>query len=551
MKKNLLAVMMMGAASIFVAACGGSDNSNDDSNEGNNNPIPTVPEQLNVNSIQILDANNQPIHTADIQILSSAQWGAAYQHNADVLVDAQVLPTLKDFNGVVLSTDNQGLVKFNGLNPDQYYILIKKGTAATISTFVIKKGNTDQNVILNVPLSCVEVLCNTVPAIVGTLSGQVIVNGQPIKNAQVGLSGGAATNGAFVTALTDEKGHFNLSFNVSDSLVDALKNAKLLINADGYQTIQQAVPVYSSSSFGNQFTLIPVNTSQDVVWRETFEPDSPTAAKWQKQQSLNQPMWNLIQSNHGIQNNLVNKAVTLAPNDSSLGNVPIPPQGSHAYWYGDVTSGNFIGLRSNLDLEAANSELSGGTSIQPNLGAISSPAIDLSQVKAPISLSFKTWWEIESVNPNSNGYDLMDIQVSTDGGLNYKTVARLNPLSDPQSTLNRAPLPFTNFGFNQAPSTSQQESISLDEFAGQADVRLKFEFLTVDELYNGFRGWMIDDIVIQKSKGSFPLFLDHGDSQSGDVDHPSAQSVNVAKMLKSYSSNIAVTTRWANIAQRN
>lgn len=554
MKKKLLTTMVIAASSLLVVGCGGNDSNG---SKQDNNPTtpttPTTPEKVTVNSIQILDANNQPIQNAEIKLLASSQWGTVYQQNADVIAEVKTLPESAAFTSAAVTTDAQGLVKVNGLNPDQYYISVKKGNETTTSSFVIKTSNAEQKVVLNVPFSCHETVCDPIYAIVGSLSGQVIVNGQPVKNAQVGLSGGAATNGAFVTALTDQKGHFNLSFNVSEDLAEALKNAKLLISADGYQSVQQVVPVYSSSSFGNQFTLVAATTNNEVVWRETFEPDSATVNQWEKSSRLEQPKWNLIQSNHNIKNNLVNVAVSLAPNDNSQGNVPTPPQGNNAYWYGDVASGNFIGelaSATSVDDGATTTHMNGGTSKTSNYGALQSPVINLSQVKAPISLSFKTWWEIEAVNPNNNGFDIMDIQVSIDGGQTYQNLARLNPLSDPQSTANRAPLPFSNFGFNVAPSTSQQEAISLDQFAGQPNVRLKFEFSTEDELYNGFRGWMLDDVVIQKTAGTFPLFDEKAYPEDLELNLNSDNEVPVAKMLKSVAKEIAVKSRWVFNPQR-
>jgi hypothetical protein len=551
MKKSILAAMIMSASALILTGCGGGGNdSNNNSNQNNTPETPTTSDQVKVNSIQILDANNQPIQNAEIKILSSSEWGKATINNSNILPDSENLPTLNDFNSAVLVTDDNGQIKVNSLTPEQYYVLVKKDENNSISSFIIKKENSDESITLNVPLSCDQQQCSNVNGIIGSLAGQVVSNGKPVVNAQVSLNGGSATNGAFVTALTDEKGNFSLSFNVSSDLAEALKNAKIVITASGYETIQQVVPVYGSASFGTQFTLIPVSITSDneIVWRETFEPDSATVNQWVKDQSLEQPKWNLIQSNHSIRNNLVDVAVRLSPNDLSEGYVPTPPQGNNAYWYGDVVSGNFIGVLNSAknDFEGA-IELNGGTSESLNSGALTSPVINLSNIQKPISLSFKTWWEIESVNPNDNGFDLMDIQVSVDGGETYKTIARLNPLSDPETTINRAAIPFTNFGYNRAPSTSQQEAISLDEYAGQENVRIKFEFKTVDQLYNGFRGWMIDDIVIQKTQGTFPAFVEKPwDAELPQVD----EEVPVLKMLKTISKKIDVKARWADLPQR-
>jgi hypothetical protein len=50
----------------------------------------------------------------------------------------------------------------------------------------------------------------------------------------------------------------------------------------------------------------------------------------------------------------------------------------------------------------------------------------------------------------------------------------------------------------------QQEPISLDSLIGNV-VLLRFAFRTQDELYNGFRGWMVDNVVITSTQGTFPL----------------------------------------------
>ncbi len=260
---------------------------------------------------------------------------------------------------------------------------------------------------------------------------------------------------------------------------------------------------------------------------------------------------NLIQQHemhgHNIRNHQVNLRVRLAPNDQSQGKLPEPLQGNTAYWYGDKLNGNFLGAISD---SSVTSNFDGGTSQNDNMGELISPVINLSQQQAPLSLSFKTWWEIESVNPNNQGFDLMNILVSTDGGISFKNLARLNPLADPSSAYERAPIPYSNLGFNLAPATVQQEAISLDEYAGKANVQLKFQFRTVDELYNGFRGWMIDDVVIQKKVGTFPLFNgasfdEHSDSFSQPYSTAAVKQAGaLLKSTKSYE-------RWAEVPQRH
>ncbi|WP_411691929.1 carboxypeptidase regulatory-like domain-containing protein [Acinetobacter gandensis] len=463
------------------------------------------------------------------------------------------LPTETHFKGQSYLANAQGIVKLPKLAAGTYYVLVTKNGQSVVSVFLIHPKNTNKSIVLNVVLNCLDQDCQTLSdapvndAVVGTFSGQVIFKGKPLVNAQVSLSGGAATNGAFVSALTDANGYFTLSFNVSNALLEALKNATLTISGAGFNSITKKVTVIASSASGHQFEVLPETASADVVWRETFEVDSATRNAWiRSQPSVANVDWQLLNKGHNIRNNQVSQRVRLAPNDQSQGKVPEPLQGNTAYWYGDKVNGNFIGALSDSSTAL---EFDGGTSQYDNRGELISPVINLSQYQAPLSLSFKTWWEIESVNPNNQGFDLMNILVSTDGGNSFKTLARLNPLADPSSAYERAPIPYSNLGFNLAPAAVQQEAISLDEYAGKANVQLKFQFRTVDELYNGFRGWMIDDVVIQKKAGTFPLFDgasfdENSDSVYQDYSGFAAkQAGTVLKSTKSYA-------RWAEVPQR-
>ena len=547
-----------------LTACGGSDR--DETGNVPPEPVADAMVQKSVEELTLLDVNNLSLNAASIQILSDEEWqkvqASSLKMATDILTvdDSEQLfppinslPTATHFKGQSYLANAQGIVKLPKLAAGTYYVLVTKNGQSTIAAFMIHPKNTNKSIVLNVVLNCLDQDCQTLSdapvndAVVGTLSGQVIYKGKPLANAQVALSGGAATNGAFVSAITDANGYFTLSFNVSNALLEALKNATLTISGIGINTITKKVTVIASSASGYQFEVLPETASADAIWRETFEADSATRNAWTvAQPSVANVDWQLLNKGHNIRNNQVNQRVRLAPNDQSQGKVPEPLQGNTAYWYGDKVNGNFIGA---LRDSSTPLEFDGGTSQYDNRGELISPVINLSQYQAPLSLSFKTWWEIESVNPNNQGYDLMNILVSTDGGNSFKTLARLNPLADPSSEYERAPIPYSNLGFNLAPAAVQQEAISLDEYAGKANVQLKFQFRTVDELYNGFRGWMIDDVVIQKKAGTFPLFDganfdENSDSFSQDYSGVAAKQAGVLlKSTKSYA-------RWADEPQR-
>ncbi|WP_406612802.1 carboxypeptidase regulatory-like domain-containing protein [Acinetobacter schindleri] len=551
MKLNVIATMLLASTGMIMTGCGSDSGSSGSSTP----PSQTTPEETvtpanGVERLIITDASHLALADADIRILSAAQWSNNVTSISDnntvdhsLFVQYDRLPVINDFSSArEYTTDHLGVSGSVHLAPGIYYILVRKHSETAIVPFIIHPTNTNKELSINVPLTCNNAECETIhpvnEAIIGTLSGQVLVQGQPLANAQVSLSGGAATNGAFVTALTDAKGYFSLAFNVSDELGDTLKNATLMISAPGYISLTKQVAVTSSISAGSQFTLIPNTEATISIWQETFEEDSATRDEWEKVSTVEETKWSLLQKNHKIINKDVNRLVTLAPDDSSNGKLPDPAQGNYAYWYGNSLAGSFLNKEASLLTEEGQpveTRLNGGTSEQAYYGTLTSPVIDLSTTQKPISLSFKTWWEIESVNPSSRGYDAMDVEVSVNGG-EFKKLARLNPLSDPQTDYNRWSIPFSNFGFNLAPQFAQQEAISLDEYAGQSNVKIRFKFDTVDQYYNAYRGWIIDDIVIQNQPGTFPLY-----NNNEEVDDE--VSMFVAKAAKALMQS-ASSSRW-------
>ncbi|SPL71023.1 carboxypeptidase-like regulatory domain-containing protein [Acinetobacter stercoris] len=479
-----------------------------DGNGGEATLTPTVVK--NVEKIQVLDVNNLVLKNAEIKLLSADTWGnnAVKQPLGADFPDSSVLPSAESFSNVSAIKMNQNqYFEVGSLKAGTYYVQVIVGNESIISAFSIKNSNTNNVMTFNVSLSCSDIDCNDkankVNAIIGTLSGQIMVQGKPFAKAQVSLSGGDMTNGAFVSGITDANGYFNLPINTINKFATALKSSTLKITAPGYKDQDIEIYVNSAGSIGNQFTMIPDSTIYKTIWSETFDSQSTTRNLWTKADTAeNDVQWNLLTNGHQILNTALNKYVYAAPNDQGSGAVIEPLQGNAAYWYGEKSKGNYLGVQ---DIENSKA-FDGGQAIEANYGELISPAIDLSNVTQPISLTFKSWWEIESFNPNQKGFDLMDILVSTDGGSTYHTLVRFNPLSDPQTTLSREAIPFSNTGYNLAPIALQQEPISLDEYVGKKNIRLKFKFKTVDQSHNAFRGWMIDDIKIQQLQGTFPLY---------------------------------------------
>ena len=135
---------------------------------------------------------------------------------------------------------------------------------------------------------------------------------------------------------------------------------------------------------------------------------------------------------------------------------------------------------------------SGGTSTTENEGTLTSPQFTIPANAPAAALTFQTWFEIESENPNQDGFDYMEVYVQPGQGAPV-LLGRLNPFQDPQLS-DRESIPFTSGGFNRPPQWRPAQ-FDLSAYRGQT-VRLLFRFSTEDQLYNGFRGWLIDDVRV-------------------------------------------------------
>jgi hypothetical protein len=197
--------------------------------------------------------------------------------------------------------------------------------------------------------------------------------------------------------------------------------------------------------------------------------------------------WNrstLTTSPTPISNSAYPSWVNLAPGDDSNGKLPSPFLGGWVFWYGEPEDGNYIGTP-----QTGQSALSGGTSTAPNSGSLTSPEF-LVPSGGPVSLRFRTWFEIESVD--ADRFDLMRVVVYDVDANATTELGLLNPVTDPNGA---PPTPFTSGGLN-APPVWVEVTHPLDAFAGKR-VQLSFRFETGDVLYNGFRGWIVDEVRVE------------------------------------------------------
>ena len=499
MKTNVLTLLF--TALLIFTGCSSDDNS--DTNKGPKEVTGQV-EISKVSQLKLTDANGYPLKGATISVASSVA--------KSVSKSSALAPSLAP---TIFTVGTDGLVSIDDLGDGLYTITITIGTLTFTTTIEIGSENYQAAASVTTPVSLQEDGNATLieNAIIASISGTIIDSQNvAIANAQVSISGGVATNGAFATAITDENGAYTLLINVNDTLSDALSTSTLTASSQGYssQSKTDFSVVNNSNKSGVNFTLISTD-KQTTIYAEDFEADN---SSWviNKLDGINA---NNSWHTHTSAVTGVNKAysdglVQLAPNDISAGTVA-SPKGTQCFWYGnnvqeDSTFGSFIGVLGD------SSELNGGTGTSSNSAELISPSIDLTNVTGDLRLSFDTYWEIESVNPNLSGFDVMTISISIDDGQTWRDLAKLNPLSDPQTDIDRSAIPFSNTGYNSAPMWLTQEAIPLvdiekESLSGQT-IKLKFTFQTNDELFNGFRGWMIDNIVISQGTGTFPLVED-------------------------------------------
>ncbi|RUO44135.1 peptidase [Aliidiomarina taiwanensis] len=316
---------------------------------------------------------------------------------------------------------------------------------------------------------------------VGSISGVVVdQNDVPIAGASVRISGGELTNGYFASAVTDSNGEYVIS-NISKTAANGQPIVSFTMEASApmHATIvREEVIVLAGLDRTENFRLNEVVYTEEELFVDNFEAG---AGDWEAT-----GMWHIeAMPGNTLYNLLVEQGFVLfAPDEvSDFAYLPQAYQGDHVWWYGAADTGTFIGTQNPND-----SPLSGGRSTTSNQGTLTSPVIDLTTATNP-HLDLQTWWEIESVNPNSSGFDLMRIQISQNGG-SFVTVRTLNPYVDPNDS-ERAAKPFSSAGYNRMPVWAN-ETLDLSEYAG-SEIQVRFMFNTVDSLYNGFRGWVLDN----------------------------------------------------------
>jgi hypothetical protein len=198
----------------------------------------------------------------------------------------------------------------------------------------------------------------------------------------------------------------------------------------------------------------------------------------------------------------ISPALVTIPGDD----LPSAFSGNGVAWFGEAATGTFCGA-SFVQTQPAKS---GCGSTGPFAGQLTSPSFSLVGAQSAI-LRFRSWWEIEGTD--ADDFDLMEVEYSTDGGSVWTPAGKLNPADNPASAHHES---YSNNGLLAEPDWKNY-LVDLSGAIGSSTVRIRFDFNTVDSAYNGFRGWLVDDVVV-----STPF----------DADAPVITSVNTCNGLK-------------------
>jgi hypothetical protein len=204
---------------------------------------------------------------------------------------------------------------------------------------------------------------------------------------------------------------------------------------------------------------------------------------------------------------ITSNLISLPPGDSPA--LPAPPgSGKNLAWFGNATSGTFCGTLKEVEENPNNSagsddgcetkldeeEKPAGGAAMVEEGELVSPSFNLEKTTSAV-LNFNSWFEVEAVDANS--FDIMEVDYTTDEGtkadpFKWHEAGTLNPENNPAG----APFEdYTDEGQN-TPASWQPILVDLSPAAGNKHVRVRFVFDTWDALFNGFRGWLIDNIAV-------------------------------------------------------
>ena len=240
------------------------------------------------------------------------------------------------------------------------------------------------------------------------------------------------------------------------------------------------------------FQLSPIEPGKTVVFHDNFESGTDWEYYDYSPIGAGGPsLWHVQKWDTSIINMCITNGWTyLAPDEDDGGIIPQPnvspynPGPNQYYlWYGRADQGSFLGDYDPGSQMPGN----GGTSLIDHGGYAISPDINLSGFTSGM-LALESFWEIES--ENSSSYDFCEIFIRSDTGVD-NFIDFLNPAIDPFTTAD----PISSGGHNRD-GVWDHLVYDITPYMGNTHANIVFRFYTSDELYNGFKGWFIDNVYI-------------------------------------------------------
>jgi hypothetical protein len=392
--------------------------------------------------------------------------------------------TLLDETGtntiLVEKSDPSGKFTFADLPEGVYQVVISQSGYQRMTAPNVSVGNLNPagNFVCLAPVE------TTVVKPVGAVSGIILDQSfLPVANVTVSLASDpeSTTNSYFATSVTDADGHYYIPAVPLTSITNTqILYFKVRVYKDGYEPLFESEIVLNKNEVTvMNFSIEKSGSTGQILFEEHFE----LPVSW-----IYQGFWHRY-GYSGLLNSAFPQYVKLAPDDNSAGSLPHAFEGDYAGWFGEESTGNYMG-----DPAAGQINLSGGTSVASHSGRMISPAIQMNSTTGHATLSFWSWFEIESLGPGTIPHDLMKVLILDAADTTQQTLlATINPSIDPILEAREA-IPLTSAGFNLAPQWRYQ-AYDLTPFVGK-NIRLAFSFETVDVNSNGFRGWMIDAVRI-------------------------------------------------------
>jgi len=373
------------------------------------------------------------------KVVSSAGGGVA---GADVRTGSQI--TVTDTSGnYTLSNLAAGAVSVTasktGYSDGSVSVTVVAGTAVTAA---------------NITLSPV--------AAYGSVSGKVLAS---VGDAVIV---GARVTAAGKTAYTDSNGNYSISGLTPGTVT-------VSVYAYSYLNKSESVTITAGGTASKDFRLAAVTVAD---FSDDFETDKGWTATG---------LWNRKNSPQTVRNTLVDGGYVVLPD---TGYLPSANSGTHVFWFGSSDTGSYIGTQAGYDTPG-----SGGESdfLAVFKGDLVSPSISLSGYSTA-TLSFWTWWEIESRLISSSGttFDLMEVDIFDSSAGTWEALGRLNP--DHNTT--QVSIPYSSGGYNKSGEWIKHQ-YDLTPYVG-GNINIRFHFDALDVGSNGFRGWFIDDVSISK-----------------------------------------------------